>query len=472
MRLRCHALFVLCLGQIAACGVDVPASSSDRHSVEFSPTAAEGKLPPVFRASGRFAAAPLPRLYLGELSTYHAARADDDPLPSTLQQRLVPLWVRRVGASSEASPLELLSSGELYTLVATPGAFTVIEVGGWTNAWRRIWPAEVATRFSWFCAQQEFTSSGDASPDVELSDGTPAAWRPTEDGRCAMLSLDAKPSAPGGLSPLSFAGLPVEPTLFRQGGGRVLTGESLECETTEQALGPGCASVQDDRILVRLGAQSGLWRFSGDVTSDVVNAAEQRAAVVGFAPGKTHHLSLQVYMSSGDTWTGEALLAMAPPQPHVVINEVLANPVGPEPQQEWVELTNDGSASVQLAELELHDGGGYTVLPEAVLEPKQSALVVVDAYDQALGLDVPPPSDVLLLRVSALGKSGLANSGEPLWLQDAEGTVLSKFPALPATQQGTSWARIAPHAVDDDGGSFRLHAPPGASPGMANETED
>ena len=34
--------------------------------------------------------------------------------------------------------------------------------------------------------------------------------------------------------------------------------------------------------------------------------------------------------------------------PHVVINEVLANPVGGEPAQEWVELYNDGRAPAVL----------------------------------------------------------------------------------------------------------------------------
>src|SRR5690606_9305627 len=116
------------------------------------------------------------------------------------------------------------------------------------------------------------------------------------------------------------------------------------------------------------------------------------------------------------------------------LNEVMANPVGPEPQQEWVEIVNAGVAPVSVADFQLHDGGGAVELPEATLSPGQYALLVRQDYQADLGWDVMPDDDVLLLRVSALGKSGLSNSGEPLWLEHSSGLVTSRFPPLSAPE--------------------------------------
>ncbi len=155
-------------------------------------------------------------------------------------------------------------------------------------------------------------------------------------------------------------------------------------------------------------------------------------------------------------------------QTHMNVNEVLANPVGPEPQQEWIEIVNTGAEPVDVGGFELHDGAGAVALPPALMRPGQYALIVREDYDEGLGWDVVPDADVLLLRVSVLGKSGLSNSGEPLWLQDAQGAVASRFPPLSASRQGESWARRSLEAPDDDTTSFAVHAPPGASPGAPN----
>jgi hypothetical protein len=73
-----------------------------------------------------------------------------------------------------------------------------------------------------------------------------------------------------------------------------------------------------------------------------------------------------------------------------------------------------------------------------------------------------------MLELDALGRSGLANGGELLRLSDASGRVLSRFPALKASQAGVSLARRTNEAPDDEAGSFGLHAAPGASPGAPN----
>ena len=62
--------------------------------------------------------------------------------------------------------------------------------------------------------------------------------------------------------------------------------------------------------------------------------------------------------------------------PPIAITEVLANPKGPEPQQEFVELRNLGDADVPLGGLRLQDSKGGDDLPAETLAAGGYALVV------------------------------------------------------------------------------------------------
>jgi len=94
--------------------------------------------------------------------------------------------------------------------------------------------------------------------------------------------------------------------------------------------------------------------------------------------------------------------------PPLAITEVLANPLGPEPAQEWVELRNLGSDPVATDGLSLADSRGADTLPAATLDPGAYALVVPSAYDPGNGADPPPRAGTPLLRVdSRLGADGL-----------------------------------------------------------------
>ena len=160
-----------------------------------------------------------------------------------------------------------------------------------------------------------------------------------------------------------------------------------------------------------------------------------------------------------------------PPMAHLVLNEVLANPNGPEPAQEWVELYNDGRAPAALAGCVLVDEGGYSVLPAATLAPGAFALLVNDDYDPASEFDPPPAPGTLLVRVPKLGSNGLSNSGERLELRDVTGAVTSSFPAAPGPEPGRSVMRIAPDAPDGLASSFAL-SPGAPTPGSANVPPD
>ena len=165
----------------------------------------------------------------------------------------------------------------------------------------------------------------------------------------------------------------------------------------------------------------------------------------------------------------DELVTAAPAHAHVVLNEVLANPRGPESNGEWVELVNDGAATVELAGFEYRDSGAAVSLPEGVIEPGQFVLLAADGFAPDPELDVPPVLGTRVITLPKLGQSGLSNSGELLRLFDASGRLLSRFPAIAAPDAGVSVARRTPDAPDDDANAFGAHAPPGASPGAPNE---
>jgi hypothetical protein len=152
--------------------------------------------------------------------------------------------------------------------------------------------------------------------------------------------------------------------------------------------------------------------------------------------------------------------------PHLVLNEVLANPVGPEPAQEWVEIVNDGAAPAELAGYVLVDLGGETLLPAATLQPGRFALIVNETFVENDGYDVPPAPSTQILRVPKLGQGGLANGGEPLLLRAPDGAVASRFPLAPKPKAGMSVSRRDPGEPDARPQAFLVTTP---TPGQPNE---
>jgi hypothetical protein len=111
------------------------------------------------------------------------------------------------------------------------------------------------------------------------------------------------------------------------------------------------------------------------------------------------------------------------------------------------------------------DIGGDTVLPDVVLPAGQFAVVVNETYLEDDEVDVLPPPEAILVRVPALGKSGLSNAGELLRLVDPEGHTISRFPALPKPKAGQSVSRRTTDASDGVSSSFVITEP---TPGMRN----
>jgi hypothetical protein len=153
--------------------------------------------------------------------------------------------------------------------------------------------------------------------------------------------------------------------------------------------------------------------------------------------------------------------------PPIAITEVLANPAGPEPQQEYVELRNLGDADVPLAGLRLQDSKGGDDLPAETLAAGGYALVVTATYDPDEGSDPSPRAGTLLVRVDTrIGADGLSNSGEAVQLVQGA-AVVSSYGGWVSVSAG-SWNGNAVHRLVQtacDSAAAWNHAPLPPTPG-------
>lgn len=141
--------------------------------------------------------------------------------------------------------------------------------------------------------------------------------------------------------------------------------------------------------------------------------------LTGLAPGDPAEVVLRVTDRAGNlVETGAGSVDLPPDTPSLVITEVLANPAGAEPGQEFVELRNVGDVELSLAGLRLEDSKGADVLPEATLAAGAYALVVPSTFDPGSPRDVPPRAGTLMVPVDTrLGSDGLSNTGEVVRLR-------------------------------------------------------
>lgn len=467
--MRVRALAVVCV--LAGCRAPLPDPSNEPAAgggaLVVEPPPEAGRIHPVSRF--RIIAPPGDDVVLvrGVLGSYHLGKIRDRDLPKTLLERLVPVrhWV--AGGEHTLRPTVALERGESYALASAElGLVSELVVrSDPTPVLERLWPpTSVPARADYwlFCGDGGVGSS--ALEAAWLEPGPHPVLARVEPGTsCVSLDAPVPIAATGSLvPPLGALGASLDPAELVVAEGAASA--PIDCAGPEIPLGPGCATVLDDRAVVRTPEAPTLWWLGGDLTV----ASGGRVVVRGLLPASVQSLSLWVRDPFAELFRGEVTFATAAPLPHVVLNEVFANPNGPEPAAEWVELTNDGSAPVDLATLELRDQGGAIELPEFTLAPGAFVLVARSDFAPAGGPDPTPPGDTVILRVESLGKNGLSNSGEALELVGAGGSVVSRFPALPKPKPGVSVARRAPWTLDDDPAGFGHHASPGASPGRAN----
>lgn len=423
-------------------------------------------------ASGRL------HLFQGRLSATDLGRIERQDLSSPLAARQVPVHTWSTDAEIFVAPLEMLEWGRGHSLVWEDG-----EVAGELTVeadaapmLRRVWPPPER----WGAAHAIFcgpTRLGDDPIQVPLpeyglqavvSDAGVALKMPD----CMFVNVPVLPPIGRAIAmPPRILGASVPPTVLRVEAGEGATPSIAECELDEQPLLSACWRVYDDRVLVRSGGPASFWNVSSpDRSWNEVLMEGDSVVLKGLPARSTTTLSVRVFTLDGAETTATIDVATLPPTAHIVINEVMANPRGPEPSQEWIEIVNDGIQEVSLAGWRIEDGAGEgSTLPAQRLRPGQLAVLVQEDYEPDSDLDAIPPPGVPILRVPQLGKSGLSNSGELLRLRAGDGSVVSKFPANPKPEEGRSVARRHPHTPFQSLDGFGLHGPSDSSPGRHNE---
>lgn len=373
------------------------------------------------------------------------------------------------------TPTRLLAAGSEYTLVTERRTLSFSTVDDEVVV-ERAWPKEQHVSNALFCLSDAATpllanptqlletdvvQFGDSEEERALANHlqawlplahTPACWF-FEPGRGDLWPEHA-PSLI--FQPTTFVA-PVDPAP-----------EAPSCGPGEQALEWGCVLVEDDRVLVRGGAEPSLWVSDASQGAWFALEAQGIGVVKGLLPDRAYDLDLVVHFPRSAPIRQTLSVRTGAPKERIVINEVLADPLGDEATQEWVELYNEGLLKVNIEGWRLEDDGGSVVLPSAWIAPGGYALLVNETYDAKAVQDPVPEPNVSLVRLPRLAKSGISNQGETLRLRDKSDMVVSTFPGTPKPAPGVSVARGAPWQADGDPATFGLHAAPGASPGAAN----
>ena len=119
--------------------------------------------------------------------------------------------------------------------------------------------------------------------------------------------------------------------------------------------------------------------------------------------------------------------------------------------QEFVELVNVTRTPVELEGWELTDSleKPGDLLPPYRLEPGARVRIAGKNYDPDSEVDPPLEGELVVLE-SSLANAGLGNGGEPLYLFDAFGQLVSRYGGWVDTGDapGMSVRRTAPAACD------------------------
>lgn len=464
------ALVVLwaCLSGCGSPELDLPRPQAQaRLELELQPQAPLDAIATVFRGRLRGGAAlGEPWLFRDALSDYYQRALAQGELPDALVARAVPVRFWRDDADWLLQPLEPLEPGARYGLaVRGHGLVDTLTIAqGALAPVSRLFPPPGSTKHAYavYCGIQlaEPPSQATLEPGhVPLQISAGAAGSALEG--CVELRAQGD-VAELLVGPPALGDVPLEPAPFGPGS----PGGTVAC-TGDELAGGGCVEILDDRVSVTQGPEPMLWVLEQPASLLLALRARERATLLrGLAPEQSFELRGATVSAAGEatplTFTGTTRARRS----HLVINEVLANALGPEPASEWVELVNDSELAVSLAGLWLEDGTGRVALPDVTLAAGEFALLVPRG-SMPSALDVPFAPDARVIELPTLGERGLSNSGEPLTLAGSGG-VVSTFPALAATHAGKSMARRALDGLDGTADSFAEHGGAGASPGSPN----
>jgi hypothetical protein len=418
----------------------------------------------------------------------------DPPLRASTKEKLVMLSITSADGHVEAAPAVPLEPGQGYTLIwlrhgAEPVQYA-LEVSQSPAAGaelRESWPAdrdrhvpanarELLLRFDGYVRNLDRTrlglrdASGRALPftlqvsacaDLGLPAGDCATLQPAPlaaqaNYTLALLSgLEDATGAPIAARTLSFGTVAADAT-------PVLT-LTVACASDEIAYPVGCLLPGRDRITLRgmVDEPALITLRHGDSTRASLALSASFVLTLPAAPNA--RLATLVLENLAGMRTAQALrIDPTPALASVHIDELRPDPLGPEPAQEYVELSNDGSAAVQIMGFSLTDNAfepGVSIETSLELAAGERVLAVAPEFELSDTSDGDLPAGVRIVRLSKA--LALANSGTALFLRDALGHRLDEVPRVAPDQPGQCIARIGETFMPDPSG--------GCTPGEPSE---
>lgn len=238
--------------------------------------------------------------------------------------------------------------------------------------------------------------------------------------------------------------------------GRGVVGPAITTETWFRSdSGPDLEPPRAELIAWPRGRCLAVWIDAGEPVEAVlsIGAIQHRAAIdhTGFIGVELDDVtvgeSLDIHVelrdfadnASNHTLAFEPGPSFDPQLPRVRLTEILANPTGPEPDGEFIELQagpigatldaailSDATFAEILEAWQQGDDPPGDPLPTIELEPDQLLVLVGHRWTTAEWADALPSGAAVLELDASLGRSGLKNAGEPLslWTMTEHGPVL------------------------------------------------
>lgn len=248
----------------------------------------------------------------------------------------------------------------------------------------------------------------------------------------------------------------------------------VACALDETQLPGGCALVTDTEINLRVATdEAALITLTTPDLDPIAVAAfggEGSVRLNDLKSDVNYALRLELTDAAGNRTSIENVITTLTLLPTISISEVNADPVGPEPQQEYVELFNAGRESIDLAGYSITDDpfdDGDVIGRSVMLHPGGRLLLVADDFDATSTRDIAPAPGSMLVRLgTSIANGGLSNSGEPLFLRDENGARLSATPSRPSAGAGVCLQRRDPRSRDGSPDAFVHDANHPCTPGL------
>ncbi len=261
-------------------------------------------------------------------------------------------------------------------------------------------------------------------------------------------------------------------------------------DTSPPVIGvPQCGELEtlENQVCIAMGPISASLRFVSDEPASIsltVLEGEARAGVVSEPWSTAHHaavtglnsdndLSITITVKDINENASEFEIVVFGTSGHSVsITEVLADPIGPEPAQEFVEIVNFGLKEIDISGWMVDDNGdanGSLIPDGTILSPGQVGVLVSSSFDNGDTQDPSPhPEARTIVLESSVGSNGLKNSeAETVELYDEEGTLVSQYRGQAGNpKEGHSVIRLRAELPDGDLLAFDLEPNATTTPGQ------